>query len=113
MSIVCIDSAEHFEWGDNCDGWHFVKSKNLSIVQERVPSGCSETMHYHRSAEQFFFVLNGTATIEIEGKKINIEANNGIHIPPGKKHQLGNQNEADLVFLVTTTPILSGDRVEV
>lgn len=23
--------AEHYIWGDNCDGWHLVKNQDLSV----------------------------------------------------------------------------------
>ena len=24
--IIDIDNAEHYNWGDNCDGWHLLKN---------------------------------------------------------------------------------------
>ena len=26
MSTVSIDNAEHYIWGDQCDGWHLARS---------------------------------------------------------------------------------------
>lgn len=113
MAIISKQSAEHYIWGDDCDGWHLVKSECLSIIQERVPSGCLETRHFHSRAEQFFFILSGVATMELEGEQFTINPNQGIHIPVGSKHQLSNQHEVDLVFIVTSTPPSHGDRIEV
>jgi len=28
--------AEHYIWGDQCDGWHLVKNNDLSIIHERA-----------------------------------------------------------------------------
>ena len=113
MSIISNECAEHYVWGEGCDGWHLVKSTNLSVIQERVPPGCSEVRHYHNKAEQFFFIFSGIATIELEGKSFTITSNNGIHIPAGSIHKLNNQHEIDLIFIVTSTPPSHGDRVEV
>jgi hypothetical protein len=44
---IDIATAEHYVWGDVCDGWHLVKSPSLSVIQERVPPGGAEVKHYH------------------------------------------------------------------
>jgi oxalate decarboxylase/phosphoglucose isomerase-like protein (cupin superfamily) len=36
----------------------------LSVIEEQMPSGASEVRHYHRNAQQFFFILSGQATLE-------------------------------------------------
>jgi hypothetical protein len=30
-------NAEHYIWGDNCDGWRLVKIPDLSVIHERMP----------------------------------------------------------------------------
>ncbi|MCE2595821.1 cupin domain-containing protein [Motilimonas cestriensis] len=105
-------SAEHYTWGGQCDGWHLVKSPNLSVIQERVPSGCVEVKHYHQKAEQFFFVLSGVATLEVAEQVFSLTPQQGLHVAAGVVHQLRNEAEQDLVFLVTSTPPSHGDRVE-
>jgi mannose-6-phosphate isomerase-like protein (cupin superfamily) len=57
-------NAEHYLWGDGCDGWHLLNRDDVSVIQERMPLGTSEQMHYHKIARQFFFVLDGRATME-------------------------------------------------
>ena len=112
MSVINKTLAEHYTWGENCDGWHLVKSDKLSVIQERVPSGCGEVRHYHKLAEQFFFIISGVATMVLEQQTFTLQANDGIHIPAGKVHQLSNQHQTDLIFTVTSTPPSHGDRVE-
>lgn len=62
---VSKKTAEHYSWGERCDGWQLVKNQDLSIIHERMPANTSEVKHYHQTAWQFFFVLSGTATKEI------------------------------------------------
>ena len=57
--VVSIENAEHYIWGDICDGWHLLKREDISIIQERVPPGATEAMHYHNTARQFFYILEG------------------------------------------------------
>ncbi len=113
MAITNKETAQHYSWGSNCDGWHLVQSKNLSVIQERIPSGCSEERHFHHKAEQFFFILSGIATMEMDGEIFTLAANSGIHIASGAKHQLSNNHAEDLHFIVTSTPPSHGDRSNV
>ena len=111
MGFISKQNAEHYEWGDSCDGWHLVKSKALSVIQEKVPSGCSEVRHLHNKAEQFFFILSGEALIEVDGEKNILKSNQGIYIPAGRVHKLSNNSNKDLEFIVISTPPSHGDRV--
>ncbi len=97
-------NAEHYVWGKQCDGWHLLKSPQLSIIQERVPAGAGEVRHYHKYAQQFFFVLSGVATMEVEGEAVQLRRGQGLHIPPGMAHQLWNAGAEDLEFLVVSVP---------
>ncbi|MGE7951803.1 cupin domain-containing protein [Lysinibacillus xylanilyticus] len=90
--------AEHYIWGDQCDGWHLVKNNDLSIIHERMPAKTAEVNHYH--AQQFFFVLSGTATIDIDGKRIVLHKNEGLEVPPLTPHQIRNNLEEAVEFLV-------------
>jgi mannose-6-phosphate isomerase-like protein (cupin superfamily) len=110
MPVVSIKDSNHYEWGNNCDGWHLVASKNLSVIQESVPKGSSETRHLHKKAEQFFYILSGIATLEVSGDIHIIHSNEGFHIPAGIAHTLSNKHEEDLKFLVVSTPPSHGDR---
>ncbi|MGB7183252.1 MAG: cupin domain-containing protein [Burkholderiaceae bacterium] len=110
MAIVSTDNAEHYTWGGVCDGWHLVKSATLSVIKERVPAGCGEVSHFHRQSEQFFFVLSGVATLTVGNQTHQLSEQLGIHVPPGVPHQLRNETDDDLVFIVTSTPPSHGDR---
>ena len=65
MNSINTDNAEHYVWGEVCEGWHLVKREEISVIQERVPPGRAEVKHLHSRARQFFFILEGRAAIEI------------------------------------------------
>ncbi len=111
MSVISQINAEHYLWGDSCHGWHLVKSKHLSVIQELVPSGCEETRHFHNNSEQFFYILSGVATMKLAEEVFTLSAMEGIHVVAKAKHQLSNRHDQDLVFTVTSTPPSHGDRV--
>ncbi len=111
MEIVSTENAEHYTWGGICDGWHLLKSSGLSVIQERVPPGGAEVRHYHERAHQFFFVLSGEATLEVEDKKVVLGSQQGLSIPPKVPHRLLNEAKQDVSFIVVSSPLSHGDRI--
>lgn len=110
MEGISINNAEHYQWGDGCDGWHLLKRDDLSVIQERVPPGKFEIKHLHRKARQFFYILSGEATMMLGNQTIRLSASEGIEIPPGAIHQFRNDSNTDVVFLVISSPKSHGDR---
>ncbi len=111
--ITRPETAEHYLWGEACDGWHLLKSPGLSVIQERVPQGCGEVRHYHRHAQQFSYILAGEATFEPDGKVLQLQPHQGCAVEPGVPHRLSNHGGEDLVFLVVSAPMSHDDKVPV
>ncbi len=109
---VSVETAEHYTWGEVCDGWHLVRSEGLSVIEERMPPGASEQRHLHTKARQFFYVLEGELTIEVEGRLHGLGVEQGLEIAPGERHQVRNESGRDVRFLVISSPPAQGDRVE-
>jgi quercetin dioxygenase-like cupin family protein len=112
-SIVPISrsSAEHYRWGGACDGWHLVRDAQLSVIEERMPPAAREVRHRHLRARQFFYVLAGELTMDVEGMNHRLPAGAGLEIPPGVAHQARNESDSDAEFLVVSAPPSHGDRL--
>jgi mannose-6-phosphate isomerase-like protein (cupin superfamily) len=104
-------NAEHYRWGDDCDGWHLVKDEHLSVIEEMMPTGTAEIRHHHHHAQQFFYVLAGEILMEIEGELTLVAAGSGIRIPPGTRHQVRNPSSTAARFLVISQPPTHADRI--
>ena len=111
--VVSIENAEHYLWGEICDGWHLLSRGDMSVIRERVPAGGAEVMHYHTQARQFFYILEGEGTMTLEDRAIILKKGEGIEIAPHVKHRFMNRSEADVHFLVISVPSTRGDRVNV
>jgi mannose-6-phosphate isomerase-like protein (cupin superfamily) len=111
-SPVSKANAEHYSWGHNCDGWYLVKNDELTVIQERMPPGTAESRHKPALARQFFFVLAGSALMEISDDSIELTQGHGLEVPPGVSHSIRNAGDVDLEFLVTSMPPSHGDRQE-
>jgi mannose-6-phosphate isomerase-like protein (cupin superfamily) len=109
--MISTKNAEHYIWGDSCDGWHLLKRDDMSVIQERVPAGGAEVMHYHERARQFFYVLEGEGKMVFEDQEVVLQKDQGLEIAPMVKHQFKNVSPADVRFLVISVPSTRGDRI--
>ena len=110
-AVSKYQSLKHYQWGADCEGWNFVDEENLSVKQELMPAGTSELQHYHETAQQFFFILKGTATFEIDGTTIRVNGGEGLHIEAGKKHRILNESNEELEFILSSQPSTKNDRI--
>jgi len=108
--MVDRQSAEHYSWGDGCDGWRLVQTAALSVIEERMPPGASEVRHYHHAAAQFFYVIEGTLTVEVDGLEFALTRGQGAWIAAGRAHQVFNRSAGAAEFLVISNPPSQGDR---
>ena len=110
---ISIKNAEHYIWGEICHGWHLLKRDDMSVIQERVPAGGAEVMHYHNVARQFFYILDGEGAMVFEDHEVTLVKGQGLEIRPQVKHQFMNRSNADVHFLVVSIPTTRGDRINV
>ncbi len=109
---VSRGNAEHYRWGNDCDGWHLVKDEQLSVIEEFMPPGAAEIRHHHQRAQQFFYILAGEALLEMEGQTTLLPAGSGIRVPAGARHQIRNPSSSPVRFLVISQPPSHGDRID-
>ncbi|MBD1372558.1 cupin domain-containing protein [Hazenella sp. IB182357] len=102
--------APHYKWGTDCDGWLLADHPAFSVIEERMPAHTKEVRHYHTNARQFFYILSGTATLEVEGKYIELSPQDGIEIAPLTIHQMMNRTDHELSFILFSSPSTRGDR---
>ncbi len=112
MKKISLINAEHYGWGEGCDGWHLVRQPELSVIRERMPAGTSETRHFHRRILQFFHVLTGELTLKVGREVHRLVADEGLEVAPGQVHQACNNGSEPVEFLVISTGISRSDRIE-
>lgn len=112
-TIISVNNADHYIWGENNHGWHLLKNNDLSVIEERMDPRSSEHLHYHEQAQQLFYILSGEAIFELEEKQIHLAPGETIHIPPGMSHKISNTGSTYLRFLVISNPKSHGDRFDI
>jgi mannose-6-phosphate isomerase-like protein (cupin superfamily) len=116
MKCVSTSNAEHYTWPSAisehlCDGWHLHRSASLSVIEERMPPGTAEQRHLHQRSTQFFYVLAGELTIELEEEEHRLASSTGVTVPAQTSHQVFNRSGQDTRFLVISQPPSHGDRI--
>lgn len=76
-----------------------------------MPAGTAEQLHYHEKTQQFFFMLKGVATFEIEGEAIEVKEREGLYIKAGMKHRVVNNTQESIEFILSSQPSAAGDRI--
>jgi mannose-6-phosphate isomerase-like protein (cupin superfamily) len=110
VTIKNTATAEHYLWGEGCDGWRHLNGSDLSVIQERMGPGAGEPLHLHRSARQLFFVLSGTLRIDLNGIPHTLGEHDSLEVPPQVPHRVENSGGVDVHFLVVSCPTSRGDR---
>ena len=62
--------------------------QNQSLAEATVPVGQPTERHYHKLSEEFYFLLEGTAQMEIDGETCVVGPGDAILIPPGAWHTI-------------------------
>ncbi|MEM7520265.1 MAG: cupin domain-containing protein [Pseudomonadota bacterium] len=103
-------TAPHYLWGANCDGWRLEDAADLSVIEERMPPGTTEDWHYHTRSKQVFYVLAGALTLDMDGQAHRLTPGDALCVIPGVPHQARNEGKDDAGFLVISSPNTRGDR---
>ncbi len=111
LDVVSTRNADHYTWGERCDGWHLVQNQELSVIQERMPPGTQEVPHWHTTAQQFFLVLTGTLSVDLSGVLRQLTDGDGILVPAGTPHTVMNVSDEPVEFIVVSQPPSHGDRM--
>jgi len=73
-----------------------------SLAEASMTPGQSTDRHYHKLCEEFYFLLEGTARMEIDGETCVVGPGDAILIPAGARHQITAQTK--LRFLCCCAP---------
>ena len=67
LKPVSTESAEHYRWGEACDGWQLLAREDLSVIEERMPPGTAEQRQVEgaRLALQHNLGLGGACVVTL------------------------------------------------
>ena len=109
MDVVNLADTEAFITKDGSEIRELLAPRNSAIARQslaeaRLPPGASTTRHFHPLTEEIYYLLEGTALMEIDGERRTVGPGDAIAIPPGQAHQITNTGEVLLRFLCCCAP---------
>ena len=89
-------SFEYRPWGmfENLLESAVCKVKRLTVDQSRHLS-----LQYHHKRSEHWVVVEGTATVQLDGKTLTLKVGEAVDIPLGAHHALGNDTDTPVVVI--------------
>ncbi|MBN1687462.1 MAG: cupin domain-containing protein, partial [Spirochaetales bacterium] len=84
------------------------KTCTINCIKTPPGGGSPAGMHIH-DVDQIFYILRGTMSIEIEGKRHDCPPGTLIVFPAGIKHRNWNEGKEPTVHLAFNTPLPDPD----
>lgn len=112
MTVLQLDDQRPFTTKDGSTIRSILDRTNApvqlqSLAEARVPAGSATQRHYHKLAEEIYFILEGRGRMEIDGEARTVGPGEAILIPPGAWHTI--ESEEALRFLCCCAPPYSHD----
>ena len=79
-------------------------TRNHNIVQVVLRPGSSGGAHYHKIAEETYYILKGEADIVIDGFSFKATPGTMVSILPGEVHDVINNTDSDFELLAISVP---------
>jgi mannose-6-phosphate isomerase-like protein (cupin superfamily) len=79
----------------------------LKIVQ---PGEVNPVTHYHKTMHEYFFLLQGTAVILVDGNNYELGKGDLLVVEPGETHKLADYSP-DMELLLLMPPPAANDKV--
>ncbi len=105
-------NCEQYVWGEQCRGWRLIDHDDLSVIEEEMPPHTAEKMHFHKKAQQVFYIKSGIAQFELDWNEYRVGPDQAFHVKPMALHRIRNDGEEHLRFLVISQPSTRKDRYE-
>ena len=75
-----------------------------AILQQTVPPKSGPPLHRHSREDEWFYVLDGEITVEIDGERIVLQGGDSAFAPRGTAHTFRNFGDTTAQMLVLVVP---------
>ncbi|MDA9190738.1 mannose-1-phosphate guanylyltransferase/mannose-6-phosphate isomerase [Alphaproteobacteria bacterium] len=78
---------------------NLLDSEVCKVKRLTVNPGHHLSLQYHLKRSEHWVVVQGRATVQLEGKKLFLESGKSLDIPLGAKHALGNDTDEEVIVI--------------
>lgn len=105
IKVVSRESKSPFIAKDGSEIRELFKSERMSLAEAVV---YNETkLHFHKTSEEIYYVLEGKGVMEIEGEKKEVSGGDIVVIHPEEKHRISTTKKVR--FLCFCSPFYSDE----
>jgi mannose-6-phosphate isomerase-like protein (cupin superfamily) len=109
MEIRSRDAAEPFVTADGSTIRSLLDRSvapvaNHSLAEATLEAGGATVRHHHRVSEEFYYLVEGSGVMEVDGARREVAAGDAILIPPGAWHEIRADAGRELRFLCCCAP---------
>lgn len=109
VDVRNIDRVPAFITKDGSEVRELLAHRNSCIARQtlaeaRVPPGGITSLHYHRQAEEIYYLLAGQGLMRLGDQTRPVGPGDAVAIPPGALHQITNTGADVLKFLCCCAP---------
>jgi mannose-6-phosphate isomerase-like protein (cupin superfamily) len=79
-------------------------ARKQSLAEATIAAGESVTEHFHKTTEEFYYILSGTGLMKIEDEVRQVGEGDTVIIVPGQRHKITNNGQTPLVLLACCAP---------
>lgn len=88
----------------NADFLERTGSENLGARLWRFPPRSANTLHKHVRQEEFYFVLEGTGRMRLDGETLTVPRHGGVLVGPSQLRQVFNDTDTAVLWLIVGAP---------
>ena len=117
MIVRNLRASEPFTTKDGSEIRSLLDRSNAPVMQQSLAEatirpGSSTQRHRHPKTEEFYFVTQGTARMDIDGVLKEVGPGDAILIPPGAAHKITCTGSETLKILCCCAPPYDHDDTE-
>ncbi len=95
------DPAEVIPWAETCGEIRcLIEAKDGAAGEVHHVKIHDAKMHFHKRTDEFYYVIDGTGTMTLDGTEIELHQGVVVYVPRGTKHKA----RGDLTVLVVCVP---------
>jgi quercetin dioxygenase-like cupin family protein len=92
-----VDEVKFLVTGQETGGAFF-------MAEVSVPPGAGNPPHIHRREEEFFYIQQGTLTVQVGGKTLTVSSGDFVGLPRGVAHSFQNTGKVEAKLLLLAVP---------
>lgn len=96
----------HFYFGD-----YDQINLGLSYAYEEKVGPFEDRLHYHKTGQEYYWVMQGEGILEVEGKQVKLTPDQLLMVETGEKHHITQVTQAPFAVAVICTVKSEEDKV--